>query len=215
MNSSFDTLSDAGRLFGVVAGGWEDDASKNQCCSSKTATATTMSNENGRTRHHPQKLIQSSSSSTHAAATGFTNANDTASSVRRGSQFLSESPMMGDISPIKVVYTSSTSFQDGKNEPHNQEMVMESKFYTFDTLKNTSVVPADWMQEAANHNHDGYRGRSNPIYVIKASRKAFHSVKYLLPCLRSNASCPVNVSDYGSIRQYKERKVRLGAKAKC
>jgi hypothetical protein len=119
---------------------------------------------------------------------------------------------VGDISPIKLVYTSSTSFHEAGNVPREDAFMNQTK-YAFppsmlpvDIQRDASVVPTDWREDIDTFNPQGKK--SNPFFVLRSSRKAFENVKYLLPCLSSSTGvCPVNMSDYGSIRQYKEKPV--------
>lgn len=182
MDSSFDTLSDAGGTFGMGS----DDF------------ILTPSNHG--------RILQTSS----ARGAGIVNISSPELKLQQDLE--SSELSVGDISPIKLVYTSSTSVHEARNEPR-QDAFMSPSMYAFaptpfqaDTQNDTSVIPADWRQDAGYFNP--YGRRSNPFFVLRSSRKAFENVKYLLSCLRSSIeACTVNMSDHGSIRQYKEKKV--------
>lgn len=114
---------------------------------------------------------------------------------------------VGDISPIKLVYSSSVSLNETRNEPRHHDHVFPPLMFPVGAQNDASVIPADWRDDIDNFNINSYR--SNPFFVLRSSRKALENVKYLLPCLRLPTEvCQVNVSGYGSIRQYKEKQVR-------
>jgi hypothetical protein len=113
---------------------------------------------------------------------------------------------LGDISPIKVVYMdhpdtrSESQLQEAFGDPTTTRYVRQAQHPT-------SVIPVDWMQDDEDH-YNLRASRSNPIYVLRSSRKAFDKVKYLLPCLSSTiGQCSVHLSDRGNIRQYKDKHV--------
>jgi hypothetical protein len=113
---------------------------------------------------------------------------------------------LGDISPIKVVYMDQP---DARSQAQLQEAFGDARAARFvrQAQHPTSVIPVDWMQDDADH-YNLRASRSNPIYVLRSSRKAFDKVKYLLPCLSSTmGQCSVHLSDRGNIRQYKDKQV--------
>jgi hypothetical protein len=171
MNSSFDTLSDAGRAFDG------DDA-----ILSPVARGTSH------VRLHRTESLP-------------------ASAVHLAPRDLEASDgSIGDISPIKVVYMdhpdprSASLMQEAFGDPMTTRFVRQAQHPT-------SVIPVDWMQDDTDH-YNLRASRSNPIYVLRSSRKAFDKVKYLLPCLSSTTGqCSVHLSDRGNIRQYKDEQV--------
>jgi len=115
----------------------------------------------------------------------------------------------GDISPIKMVYSNTcSSFQVGANNVKPPAPLMTQAKNAFpaaifpETQCEAPIVPADWQQEDTVF----VAHRSNPFFVIRSMRKVFENLKYLLPCLRS-MDCQINMSDYGSVRQYKGKNV--------
>jgi hypothetical protein len=65
----------------------------------------------------------------------------------------------------------------------------------------------DWRDNSNDQAHNNHR--SNPFYVLRSARKAFENFQYLLPCLQSlnSEATAITMSDFGSIRQYKDKKV--------
>lgn len=110
---------------------------------------------------------------------------------------------VGNISPIKFVYSSNAARLHPTSVAKNKIIFPPSCLYSRDKAMEASPTFAkEWRSDYVQHCH-----RSNPFFVLRSSREAFENTKYLLPCLRSmNTSCPVNMSEHhGSIRQYKQK----------
>lgn len=86
---------------------------------------------------------------------------------------------IGDISPIKLEYTYSD-----RNGHYDHE---------------------GW-KSSSNHLDVAV---SNPFFVIRSARKAFDACKYLLPCLRGEHLCQVNMASHGHIQHYQRPEVSL------
>jgi hypothetical protein len=105
---------------------------------------------------------------------------------------------LGDISPIKMEYRSIKS----SNKPDiSNEQPPPISYESYH--KPLTVIPGDWQAEGKYH-----LARSNPYFVIRSNRRVFESFKYKLSCLWAVDNY-VNVSQYGGIRQYREREVSL------
>lgn len=104
---------------------------------------------------------------------------------------------LGDLSPIKMIYAEGNAPQ--------VDLHLSQSIALHDEKGTTGLV--GWKIDT---NHVASGTRSNPFFVLRSVRKAFQNVQYLLPCLQSQKleSNAITVSDYGSIRRYRERKVR-------
>ena len=93
---------------------------------------------------------------------------------------LADSP----ISPIKVSY----------NDDHREPQVAPRR-----------EAYAEDMNWPCDSNGDVQPPVSNPVHVIRFAAEAFAQAQlsYKLPCLHGVDQCPVNMSTYGQIRQYK------------
>jgi hypothetical protein len=100
---------------------------------------------------------------------------------------------LSDISPIKLVYHSNGVLSearradDGSLERHAYNSPAATRANTF--LAGPAAV-------------------SNPFYVLRCVQQAFQRCKYLLPCLREPAICPVNVSKTGPFCHFRGDAVR-------
>ena len=99
---------------------------------------------------------------------------------------------IGDISPIKLVY-------DARPLPIPPAMHKNRFSNTMDVLP---AMPNEWKKEVARQTH-----RSNPFFVLRSNRSIFANMKYLLSCIRSSSTCPINVSRKGSIRLYRDKEM--------
>ena len=62
------------------------------------------------------------------------------------------------------------------------------------------AIPNEWENETSRQNH-----RSNPFFVLRSNRLTFANMKYLLSCIRSSSTGPINLSQKGSIRLYRDK----------
>lgn len=101
-----------------------------------------------------------------------------------------DSYSLGDISPIKLIYNNGTTpgntrrFEDSFMDHHH--MIGEGPF-----------------KSHGHHHVSDVLSISNPFYVIRSARRAFDGCKFLLPCLRGDDVCAVNVSHHGHINHYR------------
>jgi len=111
---------------------------------------------------------------------------------------------VGNISPIKLVYSSNAARLHPSSAAMNKKRFPPSSYPRDSAMGAPPIIAHGWKSDDVQHCH-----RSNPFFVLRSSRKAFENTKYLLPCLRPmNTSCPVNMSEHhGSIRQYKQKEL--------
>lgn len=87
---------------------------------------------------------------------------------------------IGDLSPIKFVY-SNASHQDNQSE---------------ETLAQPPV-----SQAHHHHHHHHQHSQANPFYVIRTFERVFRKFKYTLPCLHGIGLPSVNLSAFSPVRQ--------------
>jgi hypothetical protein len=103
---------------------------------------------------------------------------------------------LGDISPIKMEYRSNAERLD--ISAYQPSAISYDRYH-----KQIPVIPGDWQAEGK------YQiARSNPFFVIRSNRRVFESFKYKLSCLWAVDNY-INISEYGGIRQYREKEVSL------
>jgi len=120
---------------------------------------------------------------------------------------------LGNISPIKVVFHKECGHKIGalSNPEGFQEKINESRndssFCSRDDQRETTEV--ENCHGPAVLSSFGNSQVSNPFYVLRSSRIAFKSCKYLLPSVRGDDRlCVINVSN-AHIHQYQtDQKVR-------
>jgi hypothetical protein len=102
---------------------------------------------------------------------------------------------MGDISPIKL--------EDGGN--HHGSSPPSSYRHPYDERPPpVEFAPSPhYGHQEWRSSHDGYSyPPSNPLFVLRSIHRAFDGCSYKLSCLRDRDVCPVNISQYASIRHY-------------
>ena len=107
---------------------------------------------------------------------------------------------LGEISPIKVQFSSQRGqggFEGDVGTTRPPKVIRSSP-------------PLAW-----NQTHHGYpfspSAVSNPFYVIRSAYRALSRCKYILPCLQGVDLCPVHLSAYGHVRQYRSAAVEVRA----
>lgn len=99
---------------------------------------------------------------------------------------------LGDISPIRFPHGSGGTSQTSNVRNSNQNLYWCA--HNNQLQRSQEVIPGVL---------------SNPFYVLRSSRNAFHNCRYLLTATRddNHHPCTVNISCNGHIQQYKEEGV--------
>jgi hypothetical protein len=178
-NSSFDTLSENGVTFSV---GSDDplltDATRRKECEDRTVY------------RDASQLFQASN----VPPAPGPNESDLPELSSPDEIFVSSELSVGDISPIKLIYSEGCAPQiDRRADAHSFD-------FGFEKGSNVSI---DWRTDETNRLFSS--NQSNPFFVLRSVRKAFENFRYLLPCMHlpPDDSNKITMSDYGSIRQYK------------
>jgi hypothetical protein len=102
---------------------------------------------------------------------------------------------MGDISPIKL--------DDGGNH-HGSSPPSSYRHPYQERPPPVEFAPAPhYGHQEWRSSYDGYSyPPSNPLFVLRSIHRAFDGCSYKLSCLRDRDVCPVNISQYASIRHY-------------